>query len=64
MKAFQQPLGLLADGLVGPVTWREIVEAGYRPGGRLLYLRQPPFRGADVVALQRCSTTWGSTPAP
>jgi N-acetylmuramoyl-L-alanine amidase len=56
VKSFQQSLGLLADGLVGPITWREIVEAGYRPGGRLLYLRQPPFR--------RCSTIWGSIPAP
>jgi N-acetylmuramoyl-L-alanine amidase len=36
VKAFQQDLGLLADGLVGPITWREIVEAGYRPGERLL----------------------------
>jgi N-acetylmuramoyl-L-alanine amidase len=36
VKAFQQALGLLVDGLVGPITWREIVEAGYRPGGRSL----------------------------
>src|SRR3712207_8707247 len=26
VKAFQQALGLLVDGLVGPITWREIVE--------------------------------------
>ena len=62
VKAFQQTLGLLADGLVGPVTWREIVEAGYRPGGRLLYLRQPPFRGADVVELQRMLNDLGFDP--
>jgi len=62
VKAFQQSLGLLADGLVGPVTWREIVEAGYRPGGRLLYLRQPPFRGADVVELQRMLNDLGFDP--
>src|SRR3712207_3818226 len=61
-KAFQQSLGLLADGLVGPLTWREIVEAGYRPGGRLLYLRQPPFRGADVVELQRMLNDLGFDP--
>jgi N-acetylmuramoyl-L-alanine amidase len=61
-KAFQQSLGLLADGLVGPITWREIVEAGYRPGGRLLYLRQPPFRGADVVELQRMLNDLGFDP--
>jgi N-acetylmuramoyl-L-alanine amidase len=62
VKAFQQALGLLADGLVGPITWREIVEAGYRPGGRLLYLRQPPFRGADVVELQRMLNDLGFDP--
>ena len=62
VKAFQQSLGLLADGLVGPITWREIVEAGYRPGERLLYLRQPPFRGADVVELQRMLNDLGFDP--
>ena len=62
VKSFQQSLGLLADGLVGPITWREIVEAGYRPGGRLLYLRQPPFRGADVVELQRMLNDLGFDP--
>ena len=62
VRAFQQALGLLADGLVGPITWREIVEAGYRPGVRLLYLRQPPFRGADVVELQRMLDDLGFDP--
>ena len=62
VRAFQQSSGLLADGLVGPITWREIVEAGYRPGGRLLYLRQPPFRGADVVELQRMLNDLGFDP--
>ena len=64
VRAFQQRLGLLADGLVGPITWREIVEAGYRPGGRLLYLRQPPFRGADVVELQQMLDDLGFDPCP
>jgi N-acetylmuramoyl-L-alanine amidase len=62
VKTLQQSLGLLADGLVGPVTWREIVETGYRPGERLLYLRQPPFRGADVVELQRMLNDLGFDP--
>jgi N-acetylmuramoyl-L-alanine amidase len=62
VKTFQQALGLLVDGLVGPITWREIVEAGYRPGGRSLYLRQPPFRGADVVELQRMLNDLGFDP--
>lgn len=62
VKAFQQAIGILADGLVGAITWREIVEAGYRPGGRLLYLRQPPFRGSDVVELQRMLNDLGFDP--
>jgi N-acetylmuramoyl-L-alanine amidase len=62
VKAFQQGVGLLADGLVGEITWREIVEAGYRPGGRLLYLRQPPFRGADVAELQKMLNDLGFDP--
>ena len=62
VKDFQRSLGLLADGLVGPITWREVVEAGYRPGGRLLYLRQPPFRGADVAELQRMLNDLGFDP--
>jgi N-acetylmuramoyl-L-alanine amidase len=62
VKDFQRSLGLLADGLVGPITWREVVEAGYRPGGRLLYLRQPPFRGTDVSELQRMLNDLGFDP--
>ena len=49
---FQQERGLLADGIVGATTWRELVEAGYALGDRLLYLKEPPFRGDDVLALQ------------
>src|SRR5919199_747167 len=62
VKAFQQEIGIFADGVVGEITWREIVEAGYRPGGRLLYLRQPPFRGADVMELQRMLHDLGFDP--
>lgn len=62
VKTFQRDVGLLADGLVDETTWREIVEAGYRPGGRLLYLRQPPFRGADVAELQRMLNDLGFDP--
>jgi len=50
--SFQQERGLLADGLVGANTWRELVEATYALGDRLLYLREPPFRGDDVLQLQ------------
>ena len=52
VRSFQQQRGLLVDGLVGANTWRELVEAGYSLGDRLLYLREPPFRGDDVLALQ------------
>src|SRR5919199_3183119 len=62
VKAFQQGMGILADGVVGEITWREVVEAGYRPGGRLIYLRQPPFRGADVTELQRMLDDLGFDP--
>lgn len=50
--AFQQRRGLLVDGVVGDNTWRELVESGHTLGDRLLYLREPPFRGDDVLALQ------------
>lgn len=62
VKAFQQSVGVLADGVVGPVTWWELVESGFRPGSRLLYLRQPPFRGADVMHLQRMLNDLGFDP--
>ena len=52
VRSFQQRRGLLVDALVGANTWRELVEAGYSLGDRLLYLREPPFRGDDVLALQ------------
>jgi N-acetylmuramoyl-L-alanine amidase len=50
--AFQQRRDLLVDGEVGDNTWRELVETGYALGDRLLYLREPHFRGDDVLALQ------------
>lgn len=52
--AFQQGHGIDVDGIVGPVTWRELVEAGYHLGDRLLYLQSPMLRGEDVAKLQRC----------
>ncbi len=62
VKTFQQAMGILADGVVGEITYGEIVEAGYRPGGRLIYLRQPPDRGADVAELQRMLNDLGFDP--
>ncbi len=62
VRAFQQEMGILADGVVGELTWNEVVEADYRPGGRLIYVRQPPFRGADVTELQRMLNDLGFDP--
>ncbi|MDQ3757231.1 MAG: peptidoglycan-binding protein, partial [Actinomycetota bacterium] len=53
VRAFQQARGLRADGICGRETWSALVEAGYRLGDRLLFLRQPMLRGDDVAALQR-----------
>lgn len=49
---FQSSRGLPADGIVGPETWRSLVEAGYRLGDRMLYHRVPMMRGDDVAELQ------------
>jgi N-acetylmuramoyl-L-alanine amidase len=52
VRAFQQQRQILVDGIVGPNTWNEIVEASWRLGDRSLYLARPPMRGDDVLALQ------------
>jgi N-acetylmuramoyl-L-alanine amidase len=53
VRAFQEKRGLRPDGVCGEQTWAALVEAGYRLGDRLLYLRQPMLRGDDVASLQR-----------
>ena len=50
---FQESRGLPADGIVGPETWRSLVEAGFNLGDRMLYRRSPMMRGDDVSRLQR-----------
>jgi N-acetylmuramoyl-L-alanine amidase len=52
VSSFQSRRGLPADGIVGPETWRAIVDAGYQLGDRLLYRRVPMMRGDDVSSLQ------------
>lgn len=49
---FQGERGLPVDGVVGPDTWRALVDAGYRLGDRMLYHRVPMMRGDDVAELQ------------
>ncbi len=52
IRRFQESRGLRADGMCGHQTWSSLVEAGYRLGDRLLYLRAPMLRGDDVSDLQ------------
>ncbi|MDA2978899.1 MAG: peptidoglycan-binding protein [Actinomycetota bacterium] len=52
VREFQTSRGLPSDGIVGPETWRSLVEAGYRLGDRMLYHRIPMMRGDDVAELQ------------
>jgi len=53
VERFQESRGLPADGIVGPETWRTLVDAGFELGDRLLYRRSPMMRGDDVSRLQQ-----------
>ena len=53
MEAFQYRRGLRVDGVCGRQTWDTLVEAGFSLGDRLLYLRNPMYRGDDVAELQQ-----------
>lgn len=53
VRRFQRERGLPADGVVDTATWRELVEAGYTLGDRLLWQSRGMLRGDDVLALQR-----------
>jgi len=59
VRTCQRDRGLPQDGIVGPDTWSQLVEAGYRLGDRTLYLRAPAFRGDDVRELQRMLNVLG-----
>ncbi|MBC7334139.1 MAG: peptidoglycan-binding protein [Actinobacteria bacterium] len=62
VKKFQQDRGLVVSGVVDWETWQELVGAGYKIGDRLLYLKEPPFRGDDVKTLQLWLKTLGFYP--
>ncbi len=50
--AFQSSRGIPETGDCDLITWRSLVEAGFAFGDRVLYLRNPSFRGDDVAWLQ------------
>lgn len=49
---YQEIHGLEKTGEPDLPTWNELVVSGYKLGDRLLYERQPAFRGDDVAELQ------------
>ena len=59
VESFQRQHGLSEDGLVGDETWSALVDAGFKLGDRMLYLRMPYFHGADVRALQQALSVLG-----
>ena len=52
LRAFQAARRLLEDGICGRQTWSALVDAHFRLGDRMLYLRSPMTRGDDVADLQ------------
>lgn len=52
LTSYQEVHGLDPTGKVDQATWSEITTASYKLGDRLLYERQPMFRGDDVAELQ------------
>lgn len=59
VRAFQRARGIGVDGIVGPVTHRELGDAEWVLGARVLSRRTPMLRGDDVRALQDRLTTLG-----
>jgi len=59
VKKFQQDRSVSVTGIVDDECWQELVDAGYCIGERMLYLKEPPFRGDDVKTLQLWLKTLG-----
>ncbi|MBE0447022.1 MAG: peptidoglycan-binding protein [Actinobacteria bacterium] len=59
VKEFQRDRDLIVNGRVDEKTWKVLVEATYRLGDRLLYLRSPFYKGDDVRELQNYLNTLG-----
>lgn len=62
VRAFQERAGLPSDGVVDDATWSALVDATFRLGDRVLYLRIPHLHGADVRLLQEALTVLGFAP--
>ena len=52
LKAYQEIHGLPSTGELDSETWNELTTSAFKLGDRLLYERQPMFRGDDVAELQ------------
>ena len=52
LRAFQYGHGLSPTGICDAVTFASLIEAHWKLGDRLLYLRRPMLRGDDVAQLQ------------
>lgn len=52
LRAFQQSKGITPNGICDGLTWHVLIEAHWKLGDRLLYLKTPMLRGDDIAQLQ------------